>query len=149
MKVVFLDIDGVLVTPRTMHAAHHKLVTCSQEERLAFCIDNAALNVIQRIQNNGWNLVLSSTWRIGKTLEDINEMFFPCGLSFVGKTGRHKTGIRGLEIEEWLEQNPVDDFIIIDDDNDMLPKQQGNLFLTHTQDGMTIDIIIKLLERCW
>ncbi len=43
--------------------------------------------------------------------------------TYVGITGDRKT-LRGEEIQEWLDNHPeVEDYVILDDDSDMLPEQ--------------------------
>lgn len=37
---------------------------------------------------------------------------------------------RGHEIKNWLEKNPVDNYVILDDDEDMLEEQLNNFVLT-------------------
>lgn len=59
---------------------------------------------------------------------------------------------RGDEIREWLLENPIDDFIILDDDSDMCEFLNTDHFIKTTYEhGLTEDIkelaIKKLKDR--
>lgn len=60
---------------------------------------------------------------------------------------------RGKEIAAWLSKypNPVERYVIIDDDTDMLEDQMANFVKTDPMFGLTVDDcnkIIKILGRC-
>ena len=121
MKIIFLDIDGVLVTARSMRIAR-ELRTPGPLTNLNKCFDEDCVNVLNRfIKASGAKVVISSTWRIGQTIvsmQDImNENKIKCEV--VGLTGFDKDGIRGLEICEWLRSNEGkwSDYLVIDDDS--------------------------------
>jgi len=112
-KIIFLDIDGVLVTRRSiMEKKHHEAFD-------PICISN--LNKI--ILNTECKIVISSTWRFLYTIDDLKIIFKNVGIinTIIGTTGKDGN-IRGDEIQLWLLQNPTNRFCIIDDDSDM-----GNL----------------------
>ena len=44
--------------------------------------------------------------------------------------------IRGEEIAEWLRNNQVDNYVIFDDDRDMLPGQLPFFVRTNFEDGL-------------
>jgi hypothetical protein len=57
---------------------------------------------------------------------------------------------RGHEIRLWLDRNPVDNYCIIDDDNDVLEEQRGNFVRTanNTNHGDCVDIGYGLTKIC-
>ena len=94
-------------------------------------------------------VVISSTWRMGKTVEQLQEIMDYCGGTFkiIGKTD-HNGYERGTEISKWLKDNIKPEihgchyfdfhkYAIIDDDSDMLLNQRFNFFQTDNYSGLT------------
>ena len=110
-RVIFLDIDGVLAPIR-------------QWDRYED-LDPACIRVLNEIvAGGGADVVVSSTWRYGKTIAELQAMLDAQG--FIGcvldKTPTGGPGTdRGDEIAAWLAQHPVDGYVIIDDHGDMGP----------------------------
>lgn len=154
MKVIFLDIDGVLNYAGT-----------TQRWRGFIGIDPEKVKMFNEIiDKTQAKVVLSSTWRLD---DDWLNTMVANGLrreDFVGRTIRltktryelpeHPGWVpRGAEIQEWLDKNPeVERYVIIDDDSDMLSGQI--LFQTSWNDrgeggGLTqalADEIVKYLN---
>lgn len=130
MKVIFLDIDGVLnVIP--MHCGGH-------DEFGGIFHPHFVENLRSIIDSTGAKIVLSSTWRMSGIdknramwkhrnlpgeLIDVTpiEYFLPDW--FKGDYDNNESFPRGGEIKFWLDENPVDAYVIIDDDTDMLTEQ--------------------------
>ncbi len=120
MKVVFLDIDGVLNSLGTMIA----LGSASRHwDRVAGGL------LYQLCTKADASIVISSAWRVGRTITDLGDILDVqarrgLGKFVIGKT-KQTSFMRGEEIELWLKDNPgVDRYIIIDDSNDMLEEQK-------------------------
>lgn len=123
MKVIFLDIDGVLATWASLK---RQIELDGMYGFQKECVDN----MNELIEKSGAEIVLSSTWRF-KGLDWFNPFAKKQGLCKecidvtghnTGKTegGFYTAGTRGSEIKEWLSKHPeVDSFVIIDDDSDM------------------------------
>ena len=117
MKVVFLDIDGVLNCAATF---------TSNETRMLgrYFLDPAMLARLDRIVDaTGARIVISSCWRIGDGGQGVARILAAAGLrhadAVVGETSR-LGGERGLEIADWMKPRwDVEAFVILDDDNDM------------------------------
>lgn len=133
-KIIFLDIDGVLVTPE------------SGMKRTADM--NCVYHLNNLVGNTGAKVVVSSSWR-GRP--DLQNKFIEWGCAFevIGETPRieHKTvgGVlqtveRGYEIQKWLDDNkkPLDRFVILDDDADMVHLKEY-LIQTDYNVGLTED----------
>ena len=81
----------------------------------------AALNLVTDLTPA--RIVISSTWRKGRTLMQLREILADQGVTgtMIGKTGNDETGIRGREIQAFLDEHGLepDDCVILDDDADM------------------------------
>lgn len=115
MKIVFLDIDGVLCTERAIVAA-------GDPDFGPWPLDPVAVALVGRLADIDPDLrfVLSSDWRTAFTHEEIATRFKNHG--FIGRwhedwrTPSLASGRRGQEIEAWLENHPeVDLYVCIDD----------------------------------
>jgi hypothetical protein len=86
------------------------------------------------------NIVISSSWRKIHTLDEIREQFKSQGIidvdRVVSMTGGSKDGIRGGEIQTWIDNNPCGNFVIIDDDSDMI-HLMDHLVLTRNATGLS------------
>jgi len=124
-RVVFLDIDGVLAPIR-------------EWDRYGD-LDPGCIRVLNEIvAGAGADVVVSSTWRHGKTIADLQEMLDAAG--FVGRV-IDKTPVgapgadRGDEIAAWLAEHAVSGYVIIDDHSDM-GGLRTQLDLTHPSRGL-------------
>lgn len=142
MKVLFLDIDGVLNSTRSC-IAHFGYPHGFTDAQLAM-FDLVAVGLIQRLcQVNGISVVVSSSWRINHTWQEIGRAL---GLPTIDSTPR-LVGSRGKEIAAWLEQHPeVQRYAIVDDDSDMLPEQTPFFVKTNGEEGLTMGDFRKLCE---
>lgn len=119
MKVIFLDIDGVLNSHRT----YYTLGNIDEWK----CLDPIAVGLIRRLceKTNAW-VVISSTWRILYDIEEFKKNFediYGWKIPLIDIT-ENLSVPRGQEIQKWLdENNEVNEYVIIDDDSDMLPGQ--------------------------
>jgi len=124
-RVVFLDIDGVLAPIR-------------QWDRYGD-LDPGCIRVLNEIvAGGGADVVVSSTWRHGKTVTELQEMLEAEG--FIGcvidKTPTGEPGAdRGDEIAAWLAGHAVAGYVIIDDHGDM-GGLRAQLVLTHPARGL-------------
>jgi hypothetical protein len=119
MKVIFLDIDGVLNNTsccgsRPVHKRFAK-----------GCIE--AFNEI--VAATEADIVISSTWRICHSLDNLIDILRSIGIkgNIIGKTPiiRYSGAQRGDEILRWLDRESeeickkINTFVILDDDADM------------------------------
>lgn len=117
MKILFLDVDGVLNRQSLLTADAATFVLCPKA-----C---ARLKVL--IKKTGAKVVLSSSWRLSEphvaflrehgVMDEVHEDW--CTKEFSGKC------MRGFEIDEWLSRHPeVKRYAIVDDYDGILPKQR-------------------------
>lgn len=145
MKVIFLDIDEVLRTMRTL-IAYGKEPTGSFEE-LCGMLDPIPILFLRRlVEHTGTKVVLSSTWRLSEEWEKLSQVTQLPIFSRTPSLG----GIRGRDIEKWLADNPgVTQYVIIDGDSDFLPDQLPHHVLINEQNGISfenMESICKLLD---
>ena len=124
-RVVFLDIDGVLAPIR-------------QWDRYGD-LDPACIQVLNEIvMSAGADVVVSSTWRYGKTAPELQEILEAEGFKgcVLDKTPTGAPGEnRGDEIAAWLAEHAVSGYVIIDDHVDM-GELHAHLVLTHPARGL-------------
>lgn len=147
MKVIFLDIDGVLnVIPKTID----KWGAYFGPE------DHFVKNLKTLIDQTGAKIVISSTWRMSG-LQYMKDMWADRNLpgEIIGITPNHmmKTGTtlqRGKEIDEWLSKNDVQNYVILDDDCDMEKHQMKNFVRTfkNFKDEDSVDMGYGLTNNC-
>ena len=124
-RVIFLDIDGVLAPIR-------------QWDRYGD-LDPACIQVLNEIVARGdADVVVSSTWRYGKTIAELQAMLAAQGFTgcVLDKTPTGAPGAdRGEEIAAWLAEHAVSGYVIIDDHVDM-GALRTNLVQTHPAHGL-------------
>jgi hypothetical protein len=162
MKIIFLDIDGVLNSELYMIAEHNKSMAIEHKieqtrfERQVDEIDPKAMSFLNDlIKETEAKVVISSTWRRSNTIESLTEIFKARDFigEIIGFTPRlSEDCLRGNEIYKWIKDNdkllgmPYYDFnsyIILDDDSDMLYWQKDNFFKTDGYVGLTPTIVYK------
>jgi hypothetical protein len=109
MKVIFLDIDGVL---NVMHPDRDEYGRCFHP--------HFEDNLKRIIKETGAKIVISSTWR-ASGLMVMQEMWIKRQLAgeVIDITCHLKSRRRGQEIQVWLDSNEVESYVILDDDTDM------------------------------
>jgi len=125
MKILFLDIDGVV-----------NCATTSQRHRGAIGIDPYMAHLVRMIvEQTGCQVVLSSSWRhFPDGRKEVEEQVCP----ILDITPTSTSNFRGDEIRAWLNGHPeVERYAIVDDNDDMLPEQMGCFFKTSWADGIT------------
>jgi len=146
MKVLFLDIDGVLNSKRTLLAFDAYPRSYHYKDMQIF--DQVALSLIRRLcDETGAQICLSSDWRIDdltKTVIHPLKHAVGLGLPVRGCTPI-LTGSRGTEINAWLSEHPeVTNYAIVDDHADMLQDQQNHFVQTDPEFGLSARNFIYL-----
>jgi len=128
-KIIFLDIDGVLnvyCPTRDSYGCHFHIEFINNLKRL--------------IDETGAEIVISSTWRLSGfkiLLEMWDARKLPgqvIGITdILHYTQDDMSGIRGDEVRRWLDENPTQSYVIIDDDTDFHTDQLP--FFVQTSDN--------------
>lgn len=165
MKVMMLDVDGVLNSKQHLYAVKDKKV------RGAKTLSNANLFVMKCDvnQNNMWALgyllkeipdlkiVISSAWRLHYDLSDFKELFKIFKLDetrIIGKTPKQFTSERRHEIREWLSDyealhGKVVDWVSVDD-HIIFNLEDPDKFREHTTNswvGLTMPDVFKIIRH--
>jgi len=138
MKVIFLDIDGVLNDAITTA----DLWDDSPKKEHLDCLKAI-------VDATGAEIVLSSTWRLFlKARNDVRKALKTVNLDFIDCTEELED--RATEIEEWLSRHPeVEQFVILDDECFSLVRLKDHLVQTTFERGLLpehIEKAIKLLN---
>lgn len=131
MRILFLDIDGVLNSADWVHTRPH--IACDLCERNACWFDPACVERINKvIATTDARIVVSSSWRVGRTVSELRailrghdvvaEIISATPGTFMLPSGAWSK--RGNEIQAWLDDSRIDprnitSFAIVDDDSDM------------------------------
>ena len=159
MKIIFLDIDGVLNSRETIMSNHEKR---QRGEFTTPKIDGCGSDVcaphktlVDRLNKitgqTGAYIVVSSTWRINKTVVELRELLRAFGVTgtVLDKTPRLFKR-RGFEIQEWLDKGSpygeIEKFVIIDDDSDM-EHLMPHLIKTTNEKGLQDEHVKEAIER--
>jgi hypothetical protein len=150
MRVIFLDIDGVLTSAR----AHVALSAQPHRSTVWHHFDPVAIGFLNQLHDTYEDLhfVLSSTWRIIFDQHTMTMMLSQAGWRGrwhpSWKTDKAQGGeCRGDQIARWLANHNTPIYAILDDDAAMLPDQMHRLVQTSPQDGMnSLDHFTRLKE---
>ena len=172
MKVLFLDIDGVLNSENwfayRIYCVKNNMVNILMnfvntddrniKHKLTMLDDRAIANLNRIIEETGCKVVLSSSWRSSIESENIftQNLLKLKGFKyeFYDVTPRlwfsDFSIRRGEEIKFWLdkesEKHEIESFVILDDDSDMLPEQMNNFIHVDGQVGLTDRDVLTAIE---
>ena len=172
MKVLFLDIDGVLNSEDwfayRIYCVKNNMVNILMnfvdtddrniKHKLTMLDDRAIANLNRIVEETGCKVVLSSSWRSSIESENIftQNLLKLKGFKyeFYDVTPRlwfsDFSIRRGEEIKFWLdkesEKHEIESFVILDDDSDMLPEQMNNFIHVDGQVGLTDRDVLTAIE---
>ena len=134
MKLLFLDIDGVLTSNETISRKEF-LYTFS-----ASCV--WALNRILR--DNKVKIILTSSWRTVFDAEKQNQIFRENGVVQLpgGQTNDFGYENRSLEIQDYLSKRKVENYVILDDMK--INGFKGHFVLVNPSTGLTENDVEKV-----
>lgn len=153
MKIIFLDIDGVLnhisfsIYRNRLSEKYNSPFDYLDMEPIACSNLQLLLEADSQIR-----IVISSSWRKFHSLDDLRRMLTEQkidGSRVIDKTPSNKEHglMRGHEIQTWLNEHPeIKDYAIIDDDGDMLPEQKANFVQTDVRVGFSLINAEKVAE---
>jgi hypothetical protein len=154
MKVIFLDIDGVLNHERFYKERHERRNEEAGWEHPYSEIDITSVNNLNNLcDETGAKVVISSTWR-HSGLEYCKDALEKVGFTgeIIDITPTHESRFRGLEILDWIKSNEeligdryynFTEYVILDDDSDMLYWQRNNFLLIDRFVGLTMGDVFR------
>ena len=137
---LFLDVDGVLnhlVWDRRMW--HHLGRTLREPYEK---VDPECMSRLNRICAwTGCYVVISSSWRVGRTVEELVNLFRELGFTgdIAGMTGGGQDRNRGRQILDWLYQVNEDDatYVVLEDEPSDMEDIIGNVIHVNNRVGLT------------
>lgn len=138
-RIIFLDIDDVMQSLRTTVATR----SVGRIETKLKHLDPIAIKMIRDIcERFDVKIVVSSTWRLGATVEDFHFFDLPI-IDLTCYTGK----IRGYDIEAWLLCHPeVTTYAIVDDSSDFLPQHMQYHVHVAPNNGLSFENYRQLEE---
>lgn len=185
MRVIFLDIDGVLNSQDWYVYRRDSIAMDDVNAQYPFYeFDPRAIKRLNRIiEETEAKIVVSSSWRSGETIESLQKLLNSVGVKgevigltphlWCNKPYEDMDGYRiprGCEIDWWLDNHgdfqrinwskeeqikytnkaKVKNYIILDDDSDMLYGQREHFIKTSHDHGLTdelADLAISILNK--
>lgn len=162
MKIIFLDVDGVLNNELFYTTVNHPKAETMEEFNLQQ-FDPRCVKLLNDITDKtSANIVVSSSWRTDPDIIDILQKAGITG-NIIGTTPKlyftsnieYKYSVpRGCEIKAWLELNKEKlgdkmskvQYVILDDDSDMLYWQREHFFLVDGYAGLTKNIAYRVIN---
>lgn len=143
MKVLFLDIDGVLNNAPLLERLRHWDV-----------FEPESIKQLNRVlETTGAMIVISSSWRYANTPAMLNDRLMLAGVipnRVHGETPKTRYE-RGQEIALWLSDHPeVTEWAAVDDDTLMDPLPSARVVETSWEEGLRrvhADRLIEILGR--
>jgi hypothetical protein len=140
IKIVFLDVDGVLNHDAAMKAGDQ--------------LDSECILRLRRITKEVDLVVLSSAWRMGGEgayhVQMLRYALRAYGIEIHSMTPKLPGEVRGEEIAVWMTENRIeidkDKILILDDDADFLWWQKDFLVQTSFETGLTDEHVERALE---
>ena len=157
VKIIFLDLDGVLNTARW----HEQAKGNDLKDDYGYTFDPAAVaNLADIIERTGAYIVISSSWKfmglskmqkmwkdrrlpgkvVGLTPNSVSDEF----LLNADLDNMDFMAIRGQEIKEWLMlHSDVTHYVILDDMNDILQEQESHFIWIDPEVGITTGNVVQ------
>lgn len=153
MKVLFLDVDGVLNHAAWMETRKDGRLSAGEDFGWwASMLDPRAVTLLNSVlDRTGAKVVVSSTWRLQHGLASLQKLLESAGFTgeVISRTPSHDEGGRGAEIFQWLDFHPeVEAYAIVDDSDDVYPLG-SRLVQTSWECGLQenhADALVAMLE---
>lgn len=160
-KIIFLDIDGVLNSQNTFRENHEygklfvRNMNGSVDDEITHIMLDIDLDKVFMLRDicnlTGAKVVVSSSWRRLRRYILLEDRLTSLGIPIVGVTPFISNN-RGDEIRNYLEENKVDDFVILDDDifSDFNELENYLIKTSFYEDGLNDEIsreVVRVLRR--
>ena len=156
-RVIFLDFDGVLNTGK-----YQNQLKINGGKRVGPLFDPESVRNLKTILDAVPDalLVITSSWKdaYGPNMVrslwkerglpgKIHSMTRACMDFFPDLESGEMPPLKGPEVKQWLEEHDTKGckYVILDDMQDFLPKQQSHLVLIDANVGLTADVAIKAI----
>lgn len=166
MRVIFLDIDGVLNTDEHLRATTQQLMTelgCSTFRDFHHAFWGGRIPVeslgklffppcVERFNRfvvlTNAQIVLSTSWRKHRSLDEMIAILKQAGVERApcAMTPYKLSSNKSMEISWWLRDNPLDNFVVFDDDPIHLSAHEGRVVRCDSCEGLSVQDCLKGLE---
>lgn len=144
---VFLDMDGVLTFYLEMFFSKQAAEVDHEVDKNHIDVNKGRM-LGNFIIDNDLQVVLSSDWRKRseydaepKKFEDYFFQVTGCRIPVVGMTS--VLGHRGMEIQQYISRHEIENYVILDDSDEMLPEQLNRFVHVNHLNGLTMaDLVI-------
>ncbi len=149
MNILFLDMDGVLCTPRTTLF----LGQLHGETPYNYLDKEATSYLLSIVRQYDFKIVVTSVWRARDHFIDIMRThgFLTSDFHTDWRTSYIDIGSRGLEIDEWLNRNDphLTKYVIFEDEpSDLLSHHKtSHLVECDLYNGITFNSVIQFNNR--
>ena len=133
MKVIFLDVDGVLNTNKTL-----------------YCDDSIEAHLVQNlatiVEATGAEIVLTSNWRFSHySLTVLKDAFRYFNLTIYSEI--EDQFCRATEIKLWANKHKVDKYVVLDDEDENLSARFQEKFIKiDFSKGLTREVAAKAIK---
>lgn len=156
MKIVFLDIDGVINTKNKRQELEFINLNLGMDWRYnnIFC-KKSLMNLLDIVRYADAKIVIISARRFSQLIIDaVEAQFMEYGLldylidntPIVDENFKHGVG-KELEINAWLQDKDIESFVILDDFipvfNELLP----NVIEINPHDGITLEVMLLAINK--
>ena len=156
MKIVFLDIDGVINTKNKRQELELINLNLGMDWRYnnIFC-KKSLMNLLDIVRYADAKIVIISARRFSQLIIDaVEAQFMEYGLldylidntPIVDENLKHGVG-KELEINAWLQDKDIESFVILDDFipvfNELLP----NVIEINPHDGITLEVMLLAINK--
>ena len=153
MKIIFLDIDGVLNSQELAEQLCNKGIKCHGDDGVYNFLDENIIDDLSKFcEKKEINIVITSSWRhfyFDDTIKDFTKYKYkklhPLIPYIIGQTprlykekenGGSEQLCRGDEIQYYIDTFNIKNYVILDDDSDMLDKQKSHFIQIDTKKGL-------------
>lgn len=152
LRVVFLDIDGVICTRRSAGwGPDGRPLGFSTRRRPVRAIGQAPMQHLNALcAETGALVVVSSTWRLSRDVPEIFSRHAFTGQFHPDWRTDADGPVRSEEIARWLQRHVVSSFVVIDDKSVELQPFADRLILTNNYQGLVradVDRSVSLLSE--
>ena len=148
MKVIFLDIDGVLNVDYCGHDDYGNYFNYIQVNNLKHIIEKTDAKIVI---SSSWRFsglhVMKSMWEYRKLPGEVIDITpFEVDLVYKGFFKYYDEVSRGDEIQWWINTYKPENYVIIDDVEDFLDNQLNNFVKTKENIGLTKKLAEEAIE---
>lgn len=144
-RALFLDFDGVLHPPSAIAGARPPLSPTQIRAGWPSTFEHVQLLATQLKGHRDVGIVVSSSWRMFLSDDELQLLLLPLAGWYVGSTGLPYRP-RDFAIQAWLEVNEIQDFTVVDDTASYFPGDWPTLIVCDPQRGLDDPAVLAKLS---